>query len=112
MIRRLNQAIDDDLIQEVFDQVRNFFYAATFLAAGSFSIRYDEDALFGLIVSQNLGYGILIIGVLLMLLNLYSGIYRLSRYKHSIVLSILLALLYILESVRVVEVMWNFRVGT
>ncbi len=99
----------DRVIKEIFDHVRGFLYSATFLAAGSYSARYDDQALFGLIVSENLGMGILGVGVLLMLLNLYGGLRRLKKLQHPVLLSVLLTLIYVLTSVRIVEVMWSFR---
>lgn len=108
-IQKFNAAVDDGLVKDVFDHIRNFLYAATILAAGSFSARHDEQALYGLIISENLGIGIILFGIFLMLLNLYGGLRRLSKLNHPVLLSILLTLIYVLASIRVVEVMWTFR---
>lgn len=108
-IRKFNEAIENGLINVVFLHVRNFLYAATFLAAGSYSARYDEEAFFGIIVSEHLGIGIICIGVFLMILNLYAGLFRLSKFRYSVSLSALLTIAYVLVSIRVVEVLWHFR---
>ncbi len=109
LIQKINRAFDSGQVKAIFDHVRNFLYAALFLAAGSYSARHDEEALFGFIVSENLGMGVIAFGVFLMLLNLYGGIYRLSKYRHPVVLSVFLTVLYVLASIRIVEVIWNFR---
>jgi hypothetical protein len=115
LIKKFHKAIDDGLLNDVFNHVRNFFYAAVFLAAGSYTMRTNEgELLFGLVLTEEFGFesvGILIvaIGVLLMLANLYSGIYRLSKRGYSMVLRVFLAMIYVFISVRIVEVMWDFR---
>ena len=115
MFKKINKAIDDGLINEFFNHVRNFLYAAMFLAAGSYTFHSDqEEALFGLVSISDFGFesfGVVIIGigVLMMCLNLYVGFYQLSKRRHPIVLSVFLTLIYFLVSIRVVEVMWHFR---
>jgi hypothetical protein len=116
VFRKLNQAIDDGLLNEVFNHVRNFLYAAMFLAAGSYTARHQEnEILFGLVLAredygfESVGIAIVTIGIVLLLLNLYSGIYKLSKRKHPFVWSIFLTLIYVIASIRIVEVMWNFR---
>ena len=90
--------------------MRNFLYASTFLAVETYSVQNSKSALFGLVVAENLGYGLMGIGVLLLMLSLYEGIYHLSRFRFSIVWSIALTIVYILICVRVVEAFWEFRI--
>lgn len=108
---KFNEAIDDGLVTTFFNYVRNFLYASIFLAAGTYSIQNSNSALFGLIVAENLGYGIMGLGVLLLMLSLYEGIYRLSRFRFSTAWSILLTIVYVLASVRIVEAFWEFRIA-
>ena len=56
-----------------------------------------------------LGLGVVTLAVLLICLNLYDGIRRISRSKHHVVMIIALVLVYLFLSARVVEMAWDFR---
>ena len=100
---------DMGVVNAIFIHVRNIVYCALILAAGSYVHSHPADWFIGTTIVEFLGYPIIGIGILLMLLNLADGIYRISKLKHHIVLEILLVLVYITLSLRLMVIMWEFR---
>ncbi len=56
------------------------------------------------------GIGCIITGLLLTLLNLADGIYRLSRYRYSVIADSGLILMYVLVVLRVTFLAFDFRI--
>ncbi len=56
------------------------------------------------------GIGVIVIALMLILLNIYDGIRRLSRFKYHLILTIGLVSLYIFMSARVIEMTLNYRI--
>lgn len=96
-------------VKTIFDHLRNLFYCALIIAAGSYAHANPPEWALLISASAIFGYGIIAIGVLLMLLNLVDGIYKLSKLEHPVILSILITLFYLALAVRLVEIMIVFR---
>jgi hypothetical protein len=109
VIKRLNSALDRGVVKQVFDHVRNYMICAFILAVGTTELRQPESQFFGMIPEGYAGLGVISIAVLLILVNLYDGIRRISRSKYHVVLIAALLLVYFFLSIRVVEMAWNFR---
>ena len=107
--KRLNSALDRGVIKQVFDHVRNYMICAFILAVGTTELRQQESQFFDLIPAGRAGLGVISIAILLILVNLYDGIRRISRSKYHVGFIAALVLVYFFLSIRVVEMAWNFR---
>ena len=111
LINQLNIALQDGLSKKVFDHIRNYLMCALILALGTSEIKNHSSLLFGLISGQYSGIGVVGFSFVLIALNLYDGIRKLSRSRYHYVFTICLIILYIFLSLRVVEMAWNYRVN-
>ncbi len=108
-IEGLNRALDRGAIKQVFDHVRNYMICAFILAIGTTELRQEESQFFDLIAAGYAGLGVIFLACVLIFLNLYDGIRRISGSKYHFSLTIGLVLLYLFVSVRIVEMAWHFR---
>jgi hypothetical protein len=107
--KKIWSQLDESVIKNVFDNLRNFLVCALLFGAGSNAL-YDDSRLFlGLIVSHLAGWGLICLAAFLMLLNICDGLKKLSRLRYHTALQILVCLFYIILAVRLVELVWNFR---
>lgn len=109
--RALNAAVESGAVKAVFDHIRNYLYSSLFFAAGSYAASETSSALLGIVRSSHLGWGVMAIGAILWAINFYEGLYRLTRRNHAVLYAIFFSLLYVLASIRIVEVIWQFRLG-
>jgi len=109
ILAKVNNAIDEGRINYIFMHVRNYVVCSLILAAGFYAIKNPRNLLFGTMADELAGAVTIVFGFLLILLNLYDGIYRLSKYKYSLLLNILLLVIYLLVTLRIFEIIWNFR---
>ena len=110
-VERTNNALQRGVPKQIFDHIRNFLICAMLLAIGTNELKADTSLLFGLISSKYSGIGVIGIAFMLIALNIYDGIRRLSGFKYHLILTIGLVSLYVIMSVRVVEMTLNFRIG-
>lgn len=96
-------------VKTIFDHLRNLFYCALIIAAGSYVHANPPEWALRISASEVFGYPIIAIGVILMVMNLADGIYKLSKLEHPVLLSILISIFYLLLAVRLVEIMIIFR---
>jgi len=109
IFKRFNSALDDGLTKAIFDHIRNFLICAFLLAVGANELREQSSVLLGFFPSKYSGTGVVGISCMLIILNLYDGIRRLSKSEYHLILIISLVTLYLFISVRVIEMAWNFR---
>ena len=95
--------------QDIFTHVRNYVVCSMILAAGFYAVKNPRNLLFGTKADEVAGVVTLAFGFLLIFINIYDGIYKLSKYKSHFLLNILLVVLYLFVSLRVFEIIWNFR---
>ena len=99
-----------DSLSEVFAHARNVLTCAMLMAAGMFAVRHHERVqLPGMWTVHAAGYIVVAVGVLLLLLNLWDGLRRLSRRRHSLVLRAIAIYVYIALSLRLTQVLLYFR---
>jgi hypothetical protein len=111
-IDRFNMALHMGLSKEIFDHLRNFFMCAMLLALGTMEIRYHASStFFGLIPGQYSGTGVVALAFILLALNFWDGIRKLSRHRYHVLFNLGLILTYIFISVRIVEMAWNYRIS-
>ena len=108
-MKRLNSALDRGVIKQIFDHVRNYLICAFVLAVGTTELRQPESQFFDLIPPGYAGSGVIFVASILICINLYDGIRRISRSKYHISLTVGLVLLYLFISIRVIEMAWDFR---
>lgn len=109
-IKNFNKALENGLSKEVFDHIRNYLICAFLLAIGTSELREHSTTFLGVTPSQYHGIAAIVISVMLILLNLYDGIRKLSKAKYHLTLIILLIGVYLFLSYRVIEMAWEFRV--
>jgi hypothetical protein len=109
IITSLKDFFDKGRVKTIFDHLRNLFYCALIIAAGSYVHANPPEWALRISAREVFGYPIIAIGVLLMLLNLADGIYKLSKLEHPVLLSILITLFSLVLAVRLVEIMIIFR---
>jgi hypothetical protein len=80
IITSLKDFFDKGRVKTIFDHLRNLFYCALIIAAGSYVHANPPEWALRISAREVFGYPIIAIGVLLMLLNLADGIYKLSKY--------------------------------
>ena len=102
-----------DGLAEVFSHARNVLTCAMLMAAGMFAVRHHERVhLPGMWTVHAAGYIVVAVGVLLLLLNLWDGLRRLSKRRHSLVLRAIAIYVYIALSLRLTQVLLYFRTQT
>jgi hypothetical protein len=109
VIKKINGALDRGLSKQIFDHVRNYMICAFILAIGTTELRQQGNQFFDFVRPGNAGIGVIGFAVILICLNLYDGIRRISKSRYHIALIITLVFLYLFMSARVVEMAWDFR---
>jgi hypothetical protein len=109
-LERTNNALQRGVPKQIFDHIRNYLICAMLLAVGINEFKENTSLLFGLISSKYSGIGAIGIACMLIALNLYDGIRRLSGFKYHLILTVCLVSLYVIMSGRLVEMMLNFRI--
>ena len=99
-------------LKAVFDHVRNLVLATLIIAAGVHANVYAPDmptlAIFEL---KSFGYGVAAVGLILAILNLLDGLHKLARTSTPILLRVLVIMLYLFFSVRVLQLIYLFRIS-
>ena len=109
-VEKFNQALESGLSKDVFDHIRNFLICAFVLAIGTSEVREHSSTFIGVTPSYYHGVIAIVLSVILILLNLYDCIRKLSKAKHHLTLIILLIGVYLFISFRVIEMAWEFRI--
>ena len=111
LLNSLHSALDKDLTKAVFDHVRNYLMCAFLFAAGSYGIENQSELFLASFLGQTTGQVIIVSATLLALLNFYDGLYKFSKYKYHYSLSAVLIFIYIIISLRIIEITWGYRLG-
>lgn len=110
--KRFNTAMEDGLSKSVFEHLRNYLMCSLLLVVGLAEWERHTNLFFGLIPSNYSGAGIVGVSCILICLNLYDGIRKISKSKYHSLLILLLIIIYVLLSVRVIELAWSFRASS
>lgn len=97
-------------MKQIFDHVRNYMICAFLLAVRATELSENNSMLFGLVSSDFFSVGIVGIALILMFLNLYDGIRRISVVRYHLLLTVVIVTPYIFLPLRVVEMTLNFRI--
>jgi len=109
ILAKVNNAIDEGIFKDVFTHVRNYVVCSLILVAGFHTIKNPRNLFLGTTADEVAGIVTIVFGFLLILMNLYDGIYKISKYKHSSLLNILFLVIYLFITFRIFEIIWNFR---
>ena len=110
VLRKLNDSLQQGLAKAVFDHVRNYLVCAFILVIGVYELKEHASRLHGIVPTQFTGMAIICLACVLIGLNLYDGIRKISSFKYHLVFSICLVLLYIIVSFRLIAVALSFRI--
>lgn len=102
--------LNTGVIGLIFIYVRNLGLCALMLAAGSYAIINQPDWVVSIPADKYWGYILIGIGILLTLLNLVDGLYKLFKLKFHILISIIVSISYVVISFRIVMMIWHFRI--
>jgi len=103
--------IDSGKLNALFDHVKNLVIFSFLLALGTNNLNHPDSDIFGIFPSNFLGFGVIGLASILIFLNLYDGIRRLAKLERHKLLTFFLILLYVVLTIRVVEVAWFYRVS-
>ena len=109
--KQFHTSLERGLSKAIFDHVRNYLMCAFLMATGTYAMEQKAGWPADIGLTEFIGVGIVAVGFILALLNLYDGIYRLSKFKHHLILDVVLVLLYVILSERIIEISWGFRVS-
>ena len=111
LIGLLAQALGRGFVAEIFAHCRNIFIATVFIAAGGFVAENPLPVAqpLGIFHGPIAGYPVAGLGIILLLLNLVEGIYKLSKFKTRVLLDALLIVVYLLFSLRLVQILLLFH---
>ena len=104
--------LDEGGIEDIFSHVRNLLIATVIIAAGSYATRQQPDIeVFGVLNLAIAGFGVEAIGFVLVCLNLFDGLYKLTRLGTPLVLRVALVGLYLFVSMRLIQLTVLLRAG-
>ena len=109
ILQKFNTALEGGLCKTVFDHLRNYLMCSFLLAIGVYAMDTQSQSIFGLAPSKYTGIGIFGLACVLIVLNLYDGLWRLSKLKHHKSIAMFLVAAYIFFSIRIIEMALNFR---
>lgn len=101
--------LEDDLTAKVFDNVKNLLVCALLFAAGTNALQGDHQIFLGLFVVQLTGWGLIAVSAVLLFLNVSDGLHQLAKLRHHRIFQMVLFVVYLIISIRVVEIVWSFR---
>lgn len=108
---RLNTALEHGLSNSIFINLRNFLICSLLLALGVMDFQQDKYIFFGLIKYKYAGIGFIGFSCILICLNLYDGIRKISKHKYHLLLTLGLIIIYVYISLRVIELALHFRIS-
>ena len=110
VLRKLNDPLEQGLAKAVFDHVRNYLAGAFILVIGVYEFKQHASRLHEIVPTRFTGMAIICLAFILIGLNLYDGIRKISSLKYHLVISIGLVLLYVIVSFRLIVVALSFRI--
>jgi hypothetical protein len=104
--------LDEGGIEDIFSHVRNLLIATVIIAAGFYATRQQPNIdVLGILNLEIAGFGVAAIGFILVGLNLFDGLNKLTRLGTPLVLKVTVVGLYLLVSMRLVQLTVLLRAG-
>jgi hypothetical protein len=110
MIAFFKNLMEKGVINQIFAHFRNLSIAALIIAAGWHIGGKGNSQYLWLISTEISGYLVISIGIILFILNIVDGLYKLSKIKYSVMLDTVLIIIYIIISIRLVKILTDFRI--
>lgn len=111
-LKQFHIELDNGLSQSVFNHLRNYLMCSFLLAVGVAESQNGTAPVFGQVLEHDYtGMGLIGLSCILISLNLYDGIRKISTYKYHLIFTVMLIILYFVASIRVVELALHFRSG-
>lgn len=111
IVKQFNTALEGGLSKAIFDHLRNLLMCTFLLAIGTTEFTHHQNPFFDFIPTHFSGMGIIGIAFILIGLNIYDGIRQISKSKYHFILTVGFVAAYLLISIRVIGLAWNFRIA-
>ena len=111
-ITNLQTALEEGLVKQVFDRLRNYLICATLFAIGIFEYKKKPGDFLGIDAGDYSGLPIMLLALFLFILNTYDGIRVSIKHLDSATLRVVLVVFYLLLSVRLIELAWKYSSST
>ena len=109
----VREIFENEGLETIFMHARNVLTGAAVMAAGMYAASHlSTHGMLGMWNLRFAGYAVAVLGVLLLLLNLASGLRRLAKRRHHLVLRLIAIFLYTALSIRLTQVIIYFRWAT
>lgn len=96
--------------EDIFSHVRNLVVATLIMAAGVHAVRNSLwQTVPGVLSVEIAGYTVTILGFLLALMNFFEGLYKLSKRRAHMIIRLMVAVSYLLITLRVAQLLFMFR---
>lgn len=104
------ELFDDEGLNTVFQHARNILTSTVLIAAGIDASHLPGAQAFTMLWNIHFaGHLVTLAGILLLVLNLWDGLRRLSSRPHALVLRVLAVTAYLVLSLRLTQVILHFR---
>ena len=111
-LSHLKTSIEDGVVKQLFDRLRNYLICATLFAIGTFEYQQKPGHFLGIDVGDYSGLPIIVLALVLFILNTYDGIRMSIKHLGSVTLRIFLIVFYIAFSIRLIELAWKYSATT
>lgn len=108
-IKQFNTLLEEGLSKSIFDHLRNYLMCSLLLAIGITELRQSSHQFLSFIPVNYSGVGVTGLALLLISLNLYDGVRKISKSRYHVLLTTVLVIIYLFMSIRVIELAWTFR---
>ena len=100
-------------LKDVFEHVRNLVLATLVIAAGVHANAYGPHMpALAVFEFEPWGYGVAAVGLILAILNLLDGLYKLAKMNAPILLRVVVIMFYLFFAVRVAQLIYLFRISS
>jgi hypothetical protein len=109
---KITDAIEEGLVKQLFDRLRNYLICATLFAIGIFEYNKKPGDFLGIDAGDYSGWPIIVLAIVLFILNTYDGIRMSIKHLKNVTLRIFLIIFYVAFSIRLMELAWKYSTTT
>ncbi|MGI9319719.1 MAG: hypothetical protein ACR2QW_20515 [bacterium] len=111
-LSHLKSAMEDGLVKQLFDRLRNYLICATLFAIGIFEYKQKPGDFLGFDAGDYSGLPIILLAFVLFVLNTFDGIRMSIKHLENVILRIVLIVFYVFFSIRLMELAWKYSTTT
>jgi len=93
--KKFNTLLENGLSKSIFDHLRNYLMCSLLLAIGITELKHGSHQFFGLIPINYSGVGVTGLALILVCLNLYDGVRKISTSRYHTLMTIGLGVIYL-----------------